>query len=115
MADFVQTMKDWRRLCAAMESMRPRDSCNGCPLEYYGCPAVYENDNAEVDLADVANKIARWAEENPPLVYETWLEFVKRYETGARKSDDEFIYWMATTSIPADVAKPLGVEPKEER
>lgn len=48
------------------------------------------------------------------MVYETWLEFIKRFETGGPKSDHDFVYWMGTTNIPSDIAQKLGIEPKED-
>ena len=62
---------------------------------------------------EAENIITAQAAENPEPVYPTWLELVKAYETGEQKSDFDFVYWMATTSIPADIAKKLGIEPKE--
>lgn len=48
------------------------------------------------------------------MVYETWLEFIKRFETGGPKSDEAFVYWLGTTSIPPDIAQKLEIEPKEK-
>ena len=73
MSDFVQTMKDWRRMCMAMERLRPQDSCAGCRLEGYGCPAIYE-DNSHVDYRDVEKQVSAWAAENPEPIYPSYLE-----------------------------------------
>lgn len=53
-------------------------------------------------------------ESSKDVVYPTWLEFIKWFETGKPKSDDDFIYWMGTTNIPADIAQKLGIKPKGE-
>lgn len=103
--DFVQVMKDWRRMCMAMEKLHPNDACAGCRLEGYGCPAIYE-DNSHVDYSDVERKVTAWAAEHPEPVYPTWYEFlVERYHKA----------WEAIgcDSIPADIAEKLGIEPKE--
>ena len=106
MADFVQTMKDWRRMCMAMEKLRPDDSCCGCPLEGYGCPAIYEEDSSHVDYADVEKNVTAWAAEHPEPKYSTWMEYLFTiYDT----------VWpqIATMEIPADIAQKLGLQPKE--
>ena len=76
MADFVQTMKDWRRMCKAQDELRGDRACCGCPLESYGCPSIYDDvDNA--DYADVENKVSAWAAEHPEPVYPTWGEYIR--------------------------------------
>lgn len=106
MAEFVQTMKDWRRMCSAMEKLHPTDSCVGCRLEGYGCPAIYEEDSSYVDYADVEQNVTAWAAEHPAPKYPTWMEYLfTMYDT----------VWpqIATMEIPADIAQKLGIEPKE--
>lgn len=76
------------------------------------CKSIVEQ--TDNDVISGENIIAAWAAEHPEPVYETWLEFIKRFETGRPKSDKDFIYWMGTTSIPADIAQKLALEPKEE-
>ena len=75
MADFIQTMKDWKRMCSAMKKLRPVDSCCGCPLEEYGCPAIY-GDNSHVDYDDVEKKVTAWAADHPEPVYPTLGEWL---------------------------------------
>ncbi len=48
------------------------------------------------------------------MVYETWLEFIKRFKTGESKSVNDLVYWMRTTSIPSGIAQKLGIEPKKK-
>ena len=120
MAEFVQTMKDWRRMCIAMEKERPHDACCGCRLEGYGCPAIYE-DNSHVDFADVEKNVAAWAAEHQEPVYPTWGEwFVKHGDLIDGWQNATNAAWMANTAlgvfmnpIPADIAQKLGIEPKE--
>jgi len=111
MADFVQTMKDWRRMCQYMEKLHPDDSCCGCPLEGYGCPAIYE-DNNHVDYDDVEKNVTTWAAEHP-VVYPTWEEWLSdKYNLAY---NDDFRLAMSREPIPADIAQKLGIEPKEAR
>lgn len=79
MADFVQTMKDWRRMCMAMEKELPDDACCGCRLEGYECPAIpaIYADNCHVDFRDVEKQVSAWAAENPEPVYPTWKEWLE--------------------------------------
>lgn len=105
-SSFVQVMKDWRRMCMAMEKLRPGDSCCGCTLEGYGCPAIYEEDSSHVDYSDVEKNVTAWAAEHPAPKYPTWMEYLYTiYDT----------VWpqIATMEIPADIAQKLGIEAKE--
>jgi hypothetical protein len=117
MSDFVQTMKDWRRMCMAMEKLRPDDSCCGCPLEGYGCPAIYEEDSGHVDYADVERNVTAWAAEHPEPVYPTWYAWLANMGVvPAELPPDQAV--MVTDigllkKIPADIAEKLGIEPKE--
>ena len=122
MTDFVQTMKDWRRMCMAMEKLRPDDSCCGCRLEGYGCPAIYEEDSSHVDYADVEKNVTAWAAEHPEPRYPTfgeWLEkqgIVKLVNSDRYEEDGRKVYMLLESvenQIPADIAEKLGIEPKE--
>lgn len=66
MADFVQTMKDWRRMCNTLGGT----NCDGCKLHIEGgnCVAVYEG---EMDYAKVEKVVTAWAKENPAPIYPT--------------------------------------------
>ena len=113
MADFVQTMKDWKRMCNAMEKLRPDDSCCGCRLEGYGCPAIYEDDN-HVDYADVEKNVTAWAAEHQEPVYPTWEQFIaEMYLRSGRTKYHNITEWKINERIPADIAQKLGIEPKE--
>lgn len=114
MGDFVQTMKDWRRMCMAMEKLRPYDSCCGCPLEGYGCPAIYEEDSNHMDYADVEKNVMSWAAEHPEPVYPTWEQFIaEMYLRSGRTKYHSIAEWEINERIPADIAQKLGIEPKE--
>lgn len=121
MADFVQTMKDWKRMCSAMEELHPNNSCAGCRLEGYGCPAIYE-DNSHVDFRNVEKQVSAWAAEHPEPVYPTFAEWL--CSIGVTISDRPFpvpnipVYVFQVNAkmfepIPADLAQKLGIEPKE--
>ena len=114
MPDFVQTMKDWRRMCQHMEKMGGDRSCDICPLG--GCNAIYEDDG-NTDYAEIKKKVATWAAENPEPVYPTWVEYLVsigvipheiRLETADALMDTHLL-----KPIPAYIAQKLGLEPKE--
>ena len=132
MSDFVQTMKDWRRMCAAY-STDDDDCCKGCPvLDYrdHGCSAIFEMD--VVDWKKYENAIAKWAAEHPEPVYPTWGEWLMEQMVIAERMRPKYDYtngeytdelertgeYIAIDSemkkqIPADIAEKLGIEPKE--
>ena len=114
MADFVQTMKDWRRMCQHMDKEYGNSCCDNCPLG--GCSAVYEDD-VNTDYAEIEEKVAAWAAEHPEPVYPTWVEYLVgigvipheiRLETADALMDTHLL-----KPIPADIAQKLGLQPKE--
>lgn len=118
MVDFVQTMKDWRRMCQHMEKIGGYRSCDICPLGE--CNAIYEDD-VNTDYANVEEKVAAWAAEHP-VVYPTfgeWLEkqgIVKLVNSDRYEEDGRKVYMLlesVVNQIPADIAQKLGIEPKE--
>jgi len=114
MAEFVQTMKDWRRMCMAMERLRPDDPCAGCRLEGYGCPAIYE-DNSHVDYSDVARNVTAWAAEHPEPVYPTWWSWL--IDQGVIEKGSTYtgaFDQLKTKSISAELAEKLEIEPKPQ-
>ena len=118
MSDFVQTMKDWRRMCREQYKLRG-DSCDGCPLEEFGCPAIYE-DKADTDYSIVERKVSDWAAEHPEPKYPTWGEWLMQQGVlNAGTMTKNGITWQPVSDnlfepIPADLAQKLGVEPKGE-
>lgn len=64
MAEFVETMREWRRMCDA-ESKDGDHGCESCPLkdDDGACVAIWETD---VDtLHDLEVKIEVWSREHP--------------------------------------------------
>lgn len=109
MANFVQVMKDWRRMCDEMNSDDKYNVCDNCRLKDYGCPAIYESENASTDWGHIEKVVTAWAAEHPEPVYETWGQYFKRYYGLEYCKGHE----MLLENIPADIAQKLGIEPKE--
>lgn len=114
MSDFVQTMKDWRRMCKAIGGI----CCEGCKLNVYGndCVAVYEG---EMDYAKVEKAVTDWAAEHPEPVYPTWYEFMRENKIIPDVLEDCGDYyktigkWLVKATIKHEIAQKLGIEPKE--
>ena len=112
MADFVQTMKDWRRMCQTISKKYMSDGRNAC-LEY--CPLGKNalcgdiERSSDIDIAEGEQLIKRWVEENPEVTYPTWYEYLNKHYRAA------FGDWhlIGKQCIPADIAEKLGIEPKE--
>lgn len=109
MAEFMQVAREKRRMCNSYQQ------CIECPFadDTTACLALPVNSRRDDIMMKVESTVMSWAAEHSEQVYPTWLEFVKRFETGGPKSDVNFIIWMRTTSIPADIAEKLGLQPKE--
>lgn len=105
MAEFQETMAQWRRMCKTF-------SCGKCQLKEI-CASDPES-YTDVEIARIEEAIASWAQENPEPVYPTWFEFV--WCQLAHKepvSDQDLVAWMDNNHIPADIAQKLGIKPKE--
>ena len=103
MADFVQTMKDWHRMCAGIH-------CAGCEIYDY-CEGV---PNADADK--IQRIVTAWAAEHP-VVYPTWWEWLASIGAVTRKVTPDAASTLIDTGvldpIPADIAQKMGIEPKE--
>lgn len=126
MAEFVQTMKDWRRMCQHNTKMFGNNRCNMCSL--VRCEAIYE-DYGGMNYADVENKVNAWAAEHQEPVYPTWEEWLQN--VGVMESSEGllrrvkgqlYIDGIPAHAVPtakvlqpmnADIAQKLGLKPKE--
>ena len=127
--DFVQVMKDWRRMCKAFTT--DDDSCcEGCPVvdfREHGCGAIFEMEDG-TDWQRYSDTITAWAAEHPGPVYPTWEEWL--LDNGVFAPDNVLLngkhrFYMEGKPvlniptkkiydrIPADIAQKLGIEPKE--
>ena len=115
MADFVQTMKDWKRMCNAMGEGGEYSACERCNLKDFGCPAIYENECNNTDWDHVEKVVTAWAAEHPKKVYPTWLEWLNTQAVVANVSIGNYVlaYDKINKPIHADLAEKLGLQPKE--
>jgi hypothetical protein len=121
MADFAQTMKDWRRMCSAMKQENEYTACDKCDLQDFDCPAIYLKGCDNANWKHVEDVVKAWAAEHPEPIYELWGEwFEKRGDLIRGWHNATNIQWIAKTfgrlmctPIPAEIAQKLGIEPKE--
>lgn len=106
MADFVQTMKDWRRMCKYYAS-----NCDRCPLCNFECGAVPRKMKYHTD-DQVQAIILEWVKVHPEPVYPTWGEYIRSI-TGLDPVEVNGMRLALTRTIPADIAEKLGLQPKE--
>lgn len=70
MAEFVEVMKQARRLCKEQQHI---DCCVRCPMQgKEGCMVVA--DVEKIDYVEAERKIMDWAAEHPEPVYPSWEE-----------------------------------------
>ena len=111
MSDFGTTMRDWRRMCDWYERIYKEDCCNECPLRDFTCDAIYEVPT-DSNWEQIESIIDAWINEHP-VHYPTWREYLDKLgmwnaATGTKRDD-----WINSNRIPEDIAKKLGIQPKE--
>ena len=121
MADFVQTMNDWKRMCNEMGKENEYTACDRCGLKEFGCPAIYERGCDDANWNRVEKVVTAWAAEHPVPVYPTWREWLLQMGLFEMRQIDPRYEGRETSPnwdtllkpIPADIAQKLGIEPKE--
>lgn len=124
MADFVQTMKQWRRMCSTCHT-NERGSCGCYPAGTFAiCYMKTIAKEAECACDDrkleryfdrIEKAIMAWAAEHPEPQYPTWLEWLHKQLPELHGQDDHgAILTLLSNRIPAEIAQKLGVEPKED-
>lgn len=117
MSDFIQTMKDWRRMCKhySDESMKNgQPSCEDmCPLGHNtACGIIEDALNSDIEVA--AKEVAKWVAEHPESEYPTWYEWLSTtpFIEKVRCGSGTYKVYNWKKPIPADIAEKLGIEPK---
>ena len=125
MAEFVEVMKQARRMCGSI-------SCDNCILSRNSDEmCIWEDSPARLTdevIAEIEAKTLKWAAENPEVRYPTWREWQQANfpnnstpihpceyisYTDAYCSDYKDCGDCANQPIPADIAEKLGIKPKE--
>ena len=120
MAEFVQTMIDWRRMCKVYTT-DDKSCCYGCPVadfREHGCGAIFEMEDS-TDWERYEGAIREWAAEHPEPVYPTWAEWLESMHVVnpivSPDANSQYLLkaWHYDSPIPADIAQKLGLQPKE--
>ena len=111
MADFVQTMKDWRRMCKhySDESMKDgQHSCvDMCPLGHNTACGIIE-DALDRDIEDMANAIAQWAADHPKPVYPAWRDWLRDLYGNPNMTMTDIL----ESPIDPEIAQRLNIVPR---
>lgn len=122
MAEFIEVMKQARRLCDAQ-----RD-CDGCPLRSDGARGAYCGGIDALhgwDDATTERIVMDWAEAHREKVYPTWDEYQDEMFPNYTRQICPMVFGIECTSngtgchecrnnhIPAKIAEKLGIQPKE--
>lgn len=124
MAEFVEVMRQARRLCEEQQNM---DCCVSCPMQgKEGCMVVADAEN--IDYVETERKIMDWAAEHPEPVYPSWAEGWKQlfpygddvpclglFDTKYYDGDcmERSCTKCKNAPMPAEIAEKLGIKPKE--
>ena len=114
MATFTEVMKQWKRMCVGT-------NCEECPICLAGCSKTlcYEGSLLGFkDVEEIEKIIILWSAENPEMVYPSWGEWLRTtafLKTRVAENGMERIRFCWDDPIPADIAKKLGIQPKEAR
>ena len=124
MAEFIEVMEQTKRMC---ESFRD-GHCSECPIGNADVLECGITVTSEMDCKEVERRVMQWAQEHPEPVYPTWHEWqnsvfpdaaidITPCAFGSRDRLNCFLEKRCSTcneqQIPADIAKKLGIKPKE--
>ena len=127
MAEFIEVMKQARRLCEEQQNM---DCCVRCPMQgKEGCMVVADVEN--IDYVEAERKIMDWAAEHPEPVYPSWAEFQIEMFPNHKRGICPMAFGVTCPNpsavrektcaecrndhIPAKIAEKLGIRPKEAK
>jgi len=115
MAEFVDVMHDWSRMCKHFWSGDPTVECSEeCPLKEIWCPYMNEPvmDAGKLNAEKLESVVTEWAAEHPEPVYPTWLDWLS-VEGLVIKAGNGYVFdfTKATEQIPAYIAEKQGIPP----
>lgn len=104
MAEFAEVMRQWVRVRKATASSNEENVLSVYPLEAYN----------DAWIAGIEKNVMQWAAEHPEPQYPTWMEWLAANVPGVdADSIYEAVSVLNRTRIPADMARKLGIAPKE--
>lgn len=125
MAEFIEVMRQARRMCEAFSD----GHCSECPIGDAKVLACGITVTSEMDCEEVERRVMQWAAAHPEIAYPSWNEWYKK-NFPAQYYDSKRICPMIfgdgkncyretdcdrcrNRLIPADIAEKLGIKPKE--
>ena len=108
MAEFVEVMKQKKRMCNKTLCCKC-DIFRLCGEDIGNCSQFILSNPSKAEKI-----IMSWAAEHPEPVYPTWEQVIAEiYLQSGRNKYHSIAEWERNEHIPADIAKKLGIEPKE--
>lgn len=113
MYNFEEVMREWKRMCTAMDKLEPNDCYEACPFHdgnWCGMYSIPKN----LDFNKIGEEVMKWAAENPEPIYPTWEEVLLSYNFIKYTIDDKgykHIHYGWRDRIPAEFAEKLGIAP----
>ena len=122
MAEFLEVMRQAHRMCDVCK-------CDDCPMADHVdmCGLIHSKYRKEGILLEFERIVMQWAKEHPEPQYPTWAEWHKENFPNASAIFTPCTFTSASElgcaatncracksrPIPADIAKKLGIQPKE--
>ena len=113
MAEYVEVMKQAKRMCEARG-----DTCLGCPVDGGGTCVFMKGPwgLTEEKIAETEKIVMEWAAEHPEPRYPNWIDWL--YQMGVYRDEKRngnvhtcCLTENAYLPIPADIAEKLGIKP----
>lgn len=114
MAEHSEVIKQFKRMCKSMTGIRC--TRGECPMGYaFGCENIGQCRKIAFERPDVfEEKVMAWAAENPEPVYPTIAKYLEQFGIIIRRDGTmEADFFKANEPMSTDVAKLLGIDPKE--
>lgn len=117
MADFVQTMKDWKRMCDKYFIGENWECDKMCPLyKYEVCSKPTAKYPVPLDIGqDLAREIdcviMAWAKENPEPMYPAWRDWLRDLYGNPNMTMTDIL----ESSIDPEIARRLDIVPRRAR
>lgn len=112
MAEFTEVMWQLNRMCSHYQNCED----SGCPLSN-DCGNIGNYSSNAKQAMRIEKTVMQWAAENPEPIYPTWGEYLASIgvmkPAEPNKAYEVWFTQLYSTNIPADIAKKLGIEPKE--
>ena len=111
MAEFVEVMRQWRRMCADGSIGY---ACAECKMYSSIDESICRGIPSEDDAKNIERFVMSWAAEHPAPVYPTWEEWLITQDV-IKENQNGGVGWPMPKlfeRIPADIAQKLGIEPK---